>query len=182
MIGSFGATILTDCKNGSDKPNDNTIRLTLIRTPGTRGGYTDQGTQDIGHHEFTYGIVGHGGGWRESGSDWQGQRLNDPLIAFQITRHAGALGGQFSLLKVSNPRVRLLALKKAEQGDEITVRLVELDGKPQADVKVSFAAPNRRRSRGERARAAGRSGENLRRSAGDFIHGLSAENVCGKAG
>ena len=31
--GTFGATILTDCKNGSDKPNDNTIRLTLLRSP-----------------------------------------------------------------------------------------------------------------------------------------------------
>ena len=31
--GSFGTTILTDCKNGSDKPNDNTIRLTLMRSP-----------------------------------------------------------------------------------------------------------------------------------------------------
>ena len=59
MKGEFGATILTDCKNGSDKPNDHTIRLTLIRTPGTRGGYADQGTQDIGHHEFVYGIAGH---------------------------------------------------------------------------------------------------------------------------
>ena len=28
---------LTDCKNGSDKPNDHTIRLTLIRTPGSDG-------------------------------------------------------------------------------------------------------------------------------------------------
>ena len=27
MKGEFGATILTDCKNGSDKPNDHTIRL-----------------------------------------------------------------------------------------------------------------------------------------------------------
>jgi alpha-mannosidase len=36
---------------------------------------------------------------------------------------------------------RLLALKKAEQGDEIIVRLVELDGKLQLNIKVSFAAP-----------------------------------------
>jgi alpha-mannosidase len=141
MSGSFGATILTDCKNGSDKPNDNTIRLTLIRTPGTRGGYADQGTQDIGHHEFIYGLAGHGGDWREAGSDWQGQRLNDPLIAFQTSQHPGALGREFSLLKVSSPRIRLLALKKAEQGDEIIVRLVELDGKPQPNIKVSFASP-----------------------------------------
>jgi alpha-mannosidase len=141
ISGLFGTTILTDCKNGSDKPSDNTIRLTLIRTPGTRGGYRDQGTQDIGHHEFIFGIAGHSGDWREAGSDWQGQRLNDPLIAFQTSRHAGTLGREFSLLKVSNSRVRLLALKKAEQSDEIIVRLVELDGKPQAGVKVSFSAP-----------------------------------------
>jgi len=139
--GTFGATILTDCKNGSDKPNDHTIRLTLIRTPGTRGGYADQGTQDLGHHEFVYGIAGHAGDWRQGQTDWQAQRLNDPLIAFEATKHAGAMGRGFSLLKVSNPRIRLLALKKAEQGDEIIVRLVELDGRPQADVRITFHSP-----------------------------------------
>jgi alpha-mannosidase len=139
--GEFGVTILTDCKNGSDKPNDNTIRLTLIRTPGTTGGYSDQGTQDIGHHEFTYGIAGHATGWRDSQTDWQAQRLNAPLIAFETSKHTGTLGRTFSLLKVNNPRVRVLAVKKAEQSDEIVIRLVELDGKPQTDVRVSFAAP-----------------------------------------
>ena len=139
--GKFGATILTDCKNGSDKPNDHTIRLTLIRTPGTRGGYPDQGTQDIGHHEFIYGIAGHPNGWRDSQSDWQGQELNDPLIAFQTSPHPGSLGREFSLLRVSNPRIRVLALKKAELSDEIIVRLVELDGRPQSDVRMQFSAP-----------------------------------------
>ena len=139
--GEFGATILTDCKNGSDKPNDHTIRLTLIRTPGTRGGYADQGTQDIGHHEFTYGIAGHAGDWRQAETDWQGQRLNDPLIAFETAKHAGALGREFSLLKVSSPRIRVLALKKAELSDEVIVRMVELDDKPQSDVRVTFHAP-----------------------------------------
>lgn len=141
MSGEFGATILTDCKNGSDKPNDHTIRLTLIRTPGTRGGYHDQATQDLGHHEFVFGIAGHAAGWREGETDWQGQRLNDPLIAFQTSQHDGRLGRAFSLLQVGNPRIRILALKKAEQSDEIIVRLVELDGKPQRNVRVSFGAP-----------------------------------------
>ena len=141
MSGEFGATILTDCKNGSDKPTDNTIRLTLIRTPGIAGGYADQATQDIGHHEFVYGLAGHAAGWREAQTDWQAQRLNAPLIAFETAKHAGALGRSFSLLKVSNPRVRVLAVKKAEQSDEIIVRLVELDGRPQPDVRVTFAAP-----------------------------------------
>ena len=139
--GEFGATILTDCKNGSDKPTDNTIRLTLLRTPGPTGGYPDQGTQDIGHHDFVYGIAGHAAGWREAQTDWQAQRLNASLIAFATAKHTGVLGKEFSLLKVSNPRIRVLAVKKAEHGDEVIVRLVELDGKPQRDVRISFAAP-----------------------------------------
>jgi len=141
MSNEFGATILTDCKNGSDKPTDNTIRLTLIRTPGVAGGYSDQATQDIGHHEFVYGIAGHARGWRDGQTDWQGQRLNQPLIAFETSSHPGSLGKELSLVKIDNPRVRLLALKKAEQSDEWILRMVELDGKPQPKVAISFMAP-----------------------------------------
>jgi alpha-mannosidase len=139
--GNYGATVLTDCKNGSDKPNDNTLRLTMIRTPGTRGGYTDQGTQDIGHHDIVFGIAGHDGDWRQGQTDWQAYRLSDPLVAFESTKHPGSLGNQFSLVKINNSRVRMLALKKAEQSDEYVVRLVELDGKPASNVHIHFAAP-----------------------------------------
>ena len=112
--GSYGVTVLTDCKYGSDKPDDHTLRLTLVRTPGTRGGYADQGTQDWGRHEFTYGLAGHAGDWRRAQTDWQAYRLNQPLIAFESSKHPGPLGKDFSLLRISNPRVRVLALKKAE--------------------------------------------------------------------
>lgn len=145
--GSFGTTILTDCKNGSDKPSDNTIRLTLMRSPGVLpengrpSPYTDQANQDWGHHEFTFALTGHEGGWREAQTDWQGYRLNDPPIAFETTQHPGSLGKSISLLHLSNSRVRVLALKKAEDTDEIVVRLVELNGTPTSDVKISFAAP-----------------------------------------
>jgi alpha-mannosidase len=139
--GSYGVTILTDCKNASDKPNENTIRLTLVRTPGTRGGYPDQGTQDIGHHEFIYGLAGHAGDFRAAQTDWQALRLNQPLLAFQSPKHTGTLGKNFSLMKLSNSRIRVLALKKAEQSDEYIVRLVEMDGKPAPNISVSFALP-----------------------------------------
>jgi alpha-mannosidase len=139
--GAYGATVLTDCKNGSDKPDENTLRLTLLRTPGTRGSYDDQGTQDLGHHEFVYGLAGHSGDWRKGQTDWQAYRLNQPLIAFEASKHAGALGKTYSLLSVSHSRVRVLALKKAEQSDEAIVRLVELDGKPASDVQIAFAVP-----------------------------------------
>jgi alpha-mannosidase len=139
--GSHGVTLLTDCKYGSDKRDDRTLRLTLVRTPGTRGGYVDQGTQDWGRHEIKYGLVGHGGDWQREETDWQAYRFNQPLVAFESSQHEGRLGKDFSLMKVSNSRVRALALKKAEVSDEVIVRLVEIDGKPAANVHVSFAGP-----------------------------------------
>jgi alpha-mannosidase len=146
--GGFGVTILTDCKNGSDKPNNNTIRLTLIRSPGMQPPpngrpqpYSDQANQDWGHHEFVFGLAGHKGSWQQAQTDWQAYRLNDPLIAFQTTRHPGSLGKSFSLVQVNNPRIRVLALKKAEANDDIVLRMVELDGKAAPDVRVTFAGP-----------------------------------------
>lgn len=146
--GSFGTTILTDCKNASDKPNDNTLRLTLVRSPGMQPApsgrpqtYTDQANQDWGHHELVFGLVGHAGSWQQAQTDWQAYRLSDPLIAFQTTKHAGSLGKTFSLVHLNNPRIRVLALKKAEASDDVIVRMVELDGKPAQDVRVSFAGP-----------------------------------------
>jgi len=140
--GALGATVLTGAKFGSDKPDDHTLRLTLIRTPGIEGrGYTDQSSQDWGRHEIVYGIAGHAGDFRKGGTDWQGFRLDQPPAAFVAPAHPGALGRTLSLMSVGNGRVRALALKKAEQSDEIVVRLVEMSGKPAKGVKVSFSAP-----------------------------------------
>jgi alpha-mannosidase len=143
--GAYGVTVLSDCKYGSDKPDDNTLRLTLLYTPGLGAGngweYHDQTTQDWGHHEFVYGLAAHAGDWRAAETDWQAQRLNQPLIAFESPRHTGALGKTLSLLGVSNTRVRVLAVKRAEDSDEVIVRLVELDGKTEQNVRLRFAAP-----------------------------------------
>jgi alpha-mannosidase len=147
--GAYGVTVLSDCKYGSDKPDDSTLRLTLLYTPGLGAGngwqYHDQTTQDWGRHEFTYGLAGHVRDWRAAQTDWQAQRLNQPLVAFEATRHAGALGKSFSLLNVSNNdnrmRLRVLAVKKAEESDEVVIRLVELDGKAAPGMRVRFAAP-----------------------------------------
>jgi alpha-mannosidase len=143
--GNWGATILTDVKNGSDKRDDHTIRLTLIRTPGPaskmQGEFTDQENQDWGHHEILFGLAGHRGDWREGQTDWQGYRLSTPLIGFETSKHAGALGRSFSLVTVSDPHIRILALKKAETSDDTILRMVELDGKSATDVKIQFAGP-----------------------------------------
>jgi len=85
-------TVLTDCKNASDKPDDNTLRLTLIRTPVRADNMTIRARRIWGHHEFVYGLAGHLGDWRKGQTDWQAYRLNQPLIAFEASKHAGALG------------------------------------------------------------------------------------------
>jgi len=142
--GKFGVTILSGAKTGSDRPSDNTLRLTLLYTPGVSDAgqsYRDQGSQDFGHHEFLYGLSSHAGGWRDGDTTWQAYRLEAPMIAFESAKHRGALGKTLSLLKVSESGVRVMAFKKAEDGTDEVVRLVEMNGKPQRDVRVSFAAP-----------------------------------------
>jgi len=143
--GAYGVTVLSDCKTGSDKPDDSTLRLTLIYTPGLGQGnghdYADQTTQDWGHHEFVYGLASHAGDWRQGKTDWEAQRLNAPLIAFQSASHPGALGKSFSFLRVDNNHVFVTAVKKAEQTNEVIVRVVEMRGEKAPNLHVAFAGP-----------------------------------------
>ncbi len=135
--GQYGVTILTDCKNGSDKPDDRTLRLTLLYTPGVRTSYTYQSSNDWGHHQFLFGLAGHAGDWRQGQTDWQAYRLNQPLLAFQSPVHGGHLGKEFSFLKLSSSRVRVLAVKMAERQEAMVVRMVEMDGQTQDDVRLT---------------------------------------------
>ncbi len=126
--GSYGVAILNDSKFGSDKPSDDTVRLTLLYTPGVRSGFADQATQDFGRHDILYAIQPHAGDWRKGGVAWVAKRLNQPLRAFVVPSHAGKLGKSFSLLTTSTTNVEVSALKKAEDSDEVIVRLRELTG------------------------------------------------------
>jgi alpha-mannosidase len=142
--GDAGVTVLSDSKYGSDKPDDHTLRLTLLYTPGLGSGrsdYDDQTTQEFGHHQIVYGLAAHPGDWRQAHTDWQAYRLNQPLIAFVAAKHEGALGKSFTLLNVDNPNVRVLALKKAEESNDVVVRVVETEGREAKDVHLKFASP-----------------------------------------
>lgn len=138
QTGTYGVSLLEDCKYGSDKPTDNEVRLTLLYTPGVRGGYLDQHSQDWGRHEFVYALYGHRGDWRAGRSEGQGRRLNQPLIPFQVEAHDGELGKTFSILSVNTPQVDVRALKQAEQGNHTIIRLQELWGRSANNVEISF--------------------------------------------
>ena len=126
--GKFGASILSDSKYGSDKPDDKTLRLTLLYTPGVRGGYQDQGTQDIGRHEMLSALYPHAGDWSNAKTVEQAMRVNAPMRVFVVPRHAGALGKQVSLGSIAGDGVQVVAMKKAEDSDAVIVRLRETRG------------------------------------------------------
>ena len=138
--GSYGVSVLNDSKYGWDKPADNTLRLTLLHTPATKGGYAYQNKQDFGHHTFTYSIVGHAGDSRGGGAVRKAEVLNQPLRAFVAPRHGGVLGRSFSLVASQNPNVALRALKQAEDSDEYVVRFYETSGLGSQQAVASFAA------------------------------------------
>ena len=138
--GSFGVGIINDSKYGWDKPADDTLRLTLIHTPRPRTSYTYQSSNDLGRHYFVYAIAGHAGDWRRGRLPSRAAALDQPLVAFQADAHPGALGRGVSLLTLDDMsgQVAAVALKKAEDSDEIVVRLQERYGRP-ARTTLRFA-------------------------------------------
>lgn len=139
--GKYGVSVLNEAKYGSDKPDDNTLRLTLLYTPGVRDRFQHQATQDWGRHEVLYALQGHSGDWRVARTADHAARLNQSLIAFQTSAHGGERGSRFSLLTLNNPIVTVAALKKAEDSQEIIVRLFERDGKNAPNVCLQMASP-----------------------------------------
>lgn len=139
--GQYGVSILNDCKYGWDKPDDQTLRLTLIHTPKTGRGYSYQSRQDIGRHFFTYSIVGHAGDHVAGRISSKAESLNQPMIAYTAPKHKGAFGRSFSFLTISTPQLALRTLKQSEDGEGYVLRLYEMTGDSLARGTIRFAAP-----------------------------------------
>jgi alpha-mannosidase len=141
--GTFGVGVLNDSKYGWDKPNDNTLRLTLLHTPRPATSYTYQSSNDLGDHRFVYAIAGHAGDWRQGRLPARATALNQPLIAYQTTAHSGPVGRSFSMVSVDDPtgQVAVVAFKKAEDSDEFILRLQERYGEPVSRMTVRLPGP-----------------------------------------
>jgi alpha-mannosidase len=138
--GDSGVSILSDSRYGWDKPNDHTLRLSLVRSPWTWRKFRHQATQDHGVHRTTWALTGHAGTWSKGDTPWQAARLNQPLLAFATDPGPGPLGHSLSLLAVSDPAVAIRAFKRAEDGDDWILRLQELHGRD-SEFRVECAAP-----------------------------------------
>jgi len=148
--GTYGVSILTGSKYGSDKPDDNTLRLTLIHSPDTEewddetidwGRTKEMRWQDWGRHEFNYAITGHQGDWRDGQTHWEALRFEQRPAAFVVPKYRGDKGSTFSLINIDNPQINIQAVKMAEDGSGVVVRLQELSGRPCAGSTLTAVLP-----------------------------------------
>ena len=140
--GSYGVAVLNDSKYGWDKPDQNTIRLTLLNTPYCKGSfYHYQGHQDHGHHTFRYAIVGHKNDFVQASVSKTAESFNQQLLAFVAPKHDGTKGRSYSLAEIDNPQIALMAIKKAEDGNGYIVRVNEMDGKSYENAGLTFSRP-----------------------------------------
>lgn len=135
--GAYGVAVLNDCKYGMEKPNDSTLRLSLIHTPvGAFMPISAQNWQDMGKNLFRYGITAHSGG--RDGVGAIAAAFNQPLMAFTTDKHEGEQVA-VSLLNTNNDAVIVRAVKKEEKGDRLIVRVQETAGKAWESLTLTFA-------------------------------------------
>lgn len=136
----YGISILSDAKYGWDKPDDHTMRLTLLHTPAAESAFLYQNRQDMGHHTFGYAMIAHKGNETDAGIPRRAEAYDNGLKAFAVSRHSGEWGRACSWLSIDNPGVEVMALKKAEDGNGYIVRLCEKQGQA-TQAELSFVAP-----------------------------------------
>jgi alpha-mannosidase len=130
----YGVALLNDCKYGHDVKG-NVLRLSLLRSP------VDPDTEaDQGEHDFTYALYPHPGGWPEGEVVRRGLELNVPLLAFAAEAHPGEAPAEASAITCDRPNVIVETLKKAEDGDDLILRLYEAHG-ARGPVTLRIALP-----------------------------------------
>jgi alpha-mannosidase len=111
----FGAALLTDSKYGYSGYG-NELRISLLRAP-----KSPDPEADMGRHEFAYALLPHAGGWRDAGVVSEGARFNAD-IRWGWCTPAG------SLAAVDDTNLLLDTIKRAEDSDDLVLRLYEAHG------------------------------------------------------
>lgn len=114
----YGVALLNDCKYGYDVKNS-VMRLTLIKSAVRPDALADQGL-----HEFTYAIYPHEGNLVEAKVVREAEELNTPLRVLQ-----GFSMEAFSAFGVNKSNIILDTVKKAEDSNDLVLRLYENSGK-----------------------------------------------------
>ena len=127
-----GLSLLTDCKYGYEA-SGRRIGLTLLKGPKSPDPVSDQE-----EHRFTYALYPHGGSWIAAGTVGEAAGLNDPMDCVVAESHPGRLPGRHAFIELDAPGVTLEAVKRAEDSDDLIVRIVERHG-ARAAVRLRLA-------------------------------------------
>lgn len=118
----YGVSLMNDCKYGHSVIG-NVMRLSLLRSPISPDPNADQG-----EHLFIYSLYPHRGDWREAETVRRAYELNAPLIAVLEPAHPGELPSSGWFARTDAPTVVIETVKKAEDSDDLIMRLYESQG------------------------------------------------------
>ncbi|SHN57567.1 alpha-mannosidase [Paenibacillus sp. ov031] len=122
----YGVALLNDCKYGH-RAIDNVLGLNLLRS----SSYPDP-EADRAEHTFTYSLYPHQGNHVQAEIYRRGNELNIPLRTVSLSSVSGKQNGKLpyskTFLQPDHPHIMVESVKKAEDGDDIIVRLYETSG------------------------------------------------------
>lgn len=133
-----GVSVLSDSKYGWIMKDEQTLRLTVVHSP--KYYYRNdsvQGMLDFGLNRYGYAIYSHKSNYT-NGTQLAARCFNQPMAAFITNKHSGALSSEYSFGTVDNSNVIIRAIKKAEDSDEIIVRLNEGANSYVSDAALKF--------------------------------------------
>lgn len=133
----YGVSVITDAKYGYSARYKQ-LGITLVKSATEPNPVADQGVQD-----FTYEVLPHSGDWREAGTMAEAVRLNTPPVVwtgFALPKTDTDLG---SFVSCDHSNVLVDTIKKAEDSNNIIIRLFENENK-RTDVTLTFNHPVKR--------------------------------------
>ncbi|MFT3984878.1 MAG: glycoside hydrolase family 38 C-terminal domain-containing protein [Lachnospiraceae bacterium] len=116
----YGVSFINDCKYGVSI-EDNTVGLSLIKS-----GLYPNPHADKCVHTFAFSVYAHLKGWREAGTAEEAYCFNNPIYA-DVCSQKGSKSAKecMPIIETEAPNVIVEAIKQAESGDGIIVRLYE---------------------------------------------------------
>ncbi len=134
--GAHGVSVFSDSKYAWIMKDESSLRLTAIHTP--KNSYRHDSVQsmlEFGLNRYGYAIYSHSGDLT-NGTQLNARFFNQPATAFITDNHSGALASEYSFGAISNPNVIIRAIKKAENSDEIVIRVNEGANLPADNVGI----------------------------------------------